>query len=140
MGYHPYLMFNGDCREAFTRYQEVLGGDLQIVTAGDMPEGERPGDVDPKLVMNAALIDAGGSILYGSDDPTVDAAYGPVERFSVNRSISDVAEVERIHAALAEGGTVTMPLSPTSWSPMFGMCVDRFGIPWMVMAEAPDAG
>jgi PhnB protein len=30
-----------------------------------------------------------------------------------------------------------MPITATFWSPMFGMCVDRFGTPWMVNAEAP---
>ena len=28
------------------------------------------------------------------------------------------------------GGEVQLPVSETSWSPAFGMCKDRFGIPW----------
>jgi PhnB protein len=45
--------------------------------------------------------------------------------------------VERVFNALAEGGQVTMPMAETFWSPMFGMCIDRFGTPWMVNADAP---
>jgi PhnB protein len=41
--------------------------------------------------------------------------------------------------ALADGGEVTMPLSETFWAPLFGMCVDHFGVPWMVNAEAPES-
>ena len=26
--FHPYLFFGGNCREAFTRYQEIFGGEL----------------------------------------------------------------------------------------------------------------
>ena len=25
MAFHPYLFFGGNCREAFTRYQEIFG-------------------------------------------------------------------------------------------------------------------
>ena len=46
-----------------------------------------------------------------------------------------IAECERIFNSLAEGGTVTMPFGKTFWSAGFGMCVDRFGIPWMVNCE-----
>ena len=49
--------------------------------------------------------------------------------------LKDIAEGERIFNALAENGNVTMPFQKTFWSPGFGMCVDRFGIPWMVNCE-----
>jgi PhnB protein len=54
---------------------------------------------------------------------------------SVNYSVGDVAEAERVFEALADGGKITTPLAETFWSPKFGMCVDRFGTPWMVNAE-----
>ena len=34
MPFHPYLFFGGNCREAFTRYQAIFGGELQL-----MPDG-----------------------------------------------------------------------------------------------------
>ena len=40
MAFHPYLFFGGNCREAFTRYQEIFGGDLQVMTMGDAPDSE----------------------------------------------------------------------------------------------------
>lgn len=52
-------------------------------------------------------------------------------------SLADVAEVERVFGALADGGQVQMPLEKTFWSPRFGMLADRFGVSWMVMA-APE--
>ncbi len=55
----------------------------------------------------------------------------------MNYTVGDVAEARRVFEALADGGEVRMPLAETFWSPMFGMCVDRFGTPWMVNAEAP---
>jgi PhnB protein len=70
-----------------------------------------------------------------SDDPTGDG--GPVKGVAVNFSLEDQAEAERIFKELTEGGEVTMPIGETFWSPKFGMCTDKFGIPWMVNVPGP---
>jgi PhnB protein len=41
-----------------------------------------------------------------------------------------------VFAALAGGGEIKMAIGPTFWASRFGMCVDRFGIPWMVNCYA----
>ena len=74
--------------------------------------------------------------MMASDDPTTDS-FGPVEGMQVNYAVAEVAEAKRVFEALAEGGKITLPLAPTFYSPMFGMCIDRFGTPWMVSAESP---
>jgi PhnB protein len=135
MSFHPYLFFGGNCRDAFTRYQEIFGGDLEFVTTKDMPSDEAPPDAPADMIMHAALI-LGDALLMGSDDPTTDD-FGPVQGMQVTASVGDVAEAKRVFDALADGGQVTAPISPTFFSPMFGMCVDRFGTPWMVVADAP---
>ena len=40
MSLHPYLYFTNTAREAMTRYQEILGGQLDIMGMDDMPAGE----------------------------------------------------------------------------------------------------
>jgi PhnB protein len=49
-----------------------------------------------------------------------------------------VAEARRVFDALADGGEVTQALAETFFSPSFGMCVDRFGTPWMVNTQGPE--
>ena len=49
--------------------------------------------------------------------------------------VTKTSEGERIFNALSEGGEVKMPFSKTFWAAGFGMCIDRFGIPWMVNSE-----
>lgn len=135
MAFHPYLFFGGNCREAFTRYQQIFGGELVLLTAKDVPsEAPMPAGRED-FIMHAAL-KLDGNLLMASDDPTTDS-FGPVQGMHVNFDVPDVAEAERVFHALAEGGQVSLPIGPTSWSPMFGMCVDRFGTPWMISAEAP---
>ncbi len=134
MAFHPYLNFGGNCREAFSRYQEIFGGELVLMPISEMPaEVEVPAD-QGDLIMHAALTFE-GHILMASDDPSPN--FGPVQGMFVNYSVGDVAEAERVFEALADGGKVTMPIGETFWSPRFGMCVDRFGTPWMVNAEDP---
>ena len=68
----------------------------------------------------------------GSDDPMSDD-FGPVEGMMVTYDAADLADAERVFDALADGGNVTQALVPTFFSDAFGMCVDRFGTPWMVV-------
>jgi PhnB protein len=72
----------------------------------------------------------------GSDAPP--DQYEPPKGFSIAIGLIDLAQAERIFNALAEKGTVQMPLQQTFWAVRFGMVVDRFGTPWMVNCEKAD--
>ena len=130
MSVHPYLFFSGDCAEAFTRYQEVFGGDLQIMTHADLPEGAEPmPGAERHHVMHASLT-FGDGLLMGSDDPTGDG--GPKVGVAVAYTAPDEQVAKQTFEALADGGEITMPFAATFWSRGFGACNDRFGVPWMV--------
>lgn len=134
MSMYPYLYFTNTTRAAMTRYQEILGGQLDIMGAADMPAGEEmPFEVPADFVMHAALIFADGGRLMASDDPTGDGS--GMKGFAVNITIDDTDEARRIFDELAEGGSIGMALEETFWSPLFGSCVDRFGVNWMVNVE-----
>lgn len=138
MALHPYLFFSGTAREAFTRYQEVLGGELEIMAASEAPAGEADGmEMPPDAVMHGSLALADGTLIMGSDDPTGDGA--GVKGIALHLSYEDLDEVRRVFDALVEGGEVQMPLEPVFWSPLFGACVDRFGVSWMLSGEMEDA-
>jgi PhnB protein len=138
MALHPYLFFNGNCRDAFTQYQAIFGGDLTLIRSADMPADEQMPGADGEAIMHAAL-SFGDNLLMASDDPTSDGSR-TVQGIMVNYSVADPDEAKRAFGALAEGGEVSLPIAATSWSPMFGMCVDRFGTPWMVSVDAPTQG
>ena len=136
MAFRPYLFFGGNCRDAFTRYQEVLGGDLTLLTMKDVPGEDAPPPEMADMVIHAALA-IGDDLLMGSDDPTTDS-FGPVQGMMVSYDAADVDDARRVFDQLSEGGEVTQPLEPTFFSAAFGMCVDRFGTPWMVGAPDPN--
>jgi PhnB protein len=135
MAFQPYLFFGSNCRDAFTRYQEIFGGELYLMTMKEVP-GEEPPAGKEDLIIHAAIT-IGDDVLMGSDDPMADS-FGPVQGMMVTYGAKDGADAKRVFDALADGGNVTQELIPTFFSEAFGMCVDRFGTPWMVVApEAP---
>lgn len=136
MRFDPYLNFGGNCREAFTRYQEILGGELVLLGASDVPSDVEMAPEQADLIMHAAL-KLGDQLLMASDD--IPDRFSGVRGMWVSITTGDPAEAERWFAALAEGGEITMPMGETFWSPKFGMCVDRFGTPWMIGVEGSGA-
>ncbi len=140
MPYRPYLTFAGNCREAFTRYHQIFGGDLVLLTFDDVPAeaGGPPPGVAKDAVMHGALM-AGGDVLMGADD-TGGNFKGNVHGMCVNWSTQDVAEAKRVFSEMSKGGTVQQPITETFFSPAFGMCIDTFGTPWMIMADMPTEG
>ena len=134
MAFRPYLFFGGNCREALTRYQEIFGGELTLLTMKDVP-GEAPPADKADMIIHAALM-VGDELLMASDDPMTEN-FGPVQGIMVSYDAADVAEANRVFDALSEGGAVSQPLIPTFFSEAFGMCTDKFGTPWMVVGPQP---
>jgi PhnB protein len=130
----PYLLFDGDCEAAFKFYEKILGGKIEgMITNADSPAEEHvPAEWREKILH--ARMTFGESVLMASDAPP--GRYEKPKGFSVSIQFKDLAKAEQIFNALAEGGTVGMSFQKTFWSPGFGMCTDRFGIPWMVNCES----
>lgn len=73
MSIHPYLFFTNTTRAAMNRYRDILGGQLEVMSAADLPEGEEvPFEVPDDFVVHAALTFGDGDLLMASDDPTGD--------------------------------------------------------------------
>lgn len=124
---NPYLNFDGTTRAAFEFYQGVFGGDLGINTFGDVGH-EGPGADN---VMHAQLESPSGYTLMGSDMPP-GSEHRPGNNFAVSLSGDDAAELRAYWDKLSASGSVTMPLEKQVWGDEFGMCVDGYGITWMV--------
>jgi len=127
---NTYLVFDGRCEEAFQTYAKVFGGNVKIlIRHGDTPAKQFVADDWHNKVMHAE-VSAGNTMLMGSDAPP--DRYQPMAGFSVSVQVEQPAEAERVFAALADGGTVRMPIQETFWAQRFGMLSDRFGTPWMI--------
>ena len=133
MQLNPYLFFNGQCEAAFRFYERSLGAKIVAMMphTGTPAEGQVPPEWRDKII-HARLV-LGDQVLMGSDAPP--DHFEKPQGFSVTLGIDDPADAERIFNALAENGTIRMPIQQTFWALRFGMLVDRFGIPWMINCE-----
>jgi len=130
MQLNPYLNFNGQCEAAFKFYEKCLGAKLQgLFPYEGTPLAEQVPVEWRGKVMHASLV-IGDRELMGAD--ALPGSYQKPQGISVTIGIEDPAQAERVFHALAENGTVQMPIQETFWALRFGMLVDRFGIPWMI--------
>ncbi len=141
MKIHPYLNFDNKTEEAFRFYEQALGGRLtEIHRFGSMPEqgGVELTPEQKNLVLHVGLELPDGQMIMASD--TI-AGMGPERVEGNNISISvhpdSQQEADRIFNALAQGGTITMPIAQQFWGDYFGSLTDRFGINWMVNYSDP---
>jgi len=132
----PYLFFGGRCEEALDFYRTVLGARVEMLMRyQDSPEPHPPGMIPPgweSKVMHATF-HIGATTLMASDGCEAGSTFSG---FSLSLSLPTIADVERVFAALSDGGQVRMPLTPTFWSPCFGMLADRYGMGWMITVAA----
>ncbi|UUY06794.1 VOC family protein [Pseudomonas sp. J452] len=130
MNMHAYLIFDGQCAEAFRFYAEVIGGELQVMPFGDSPEcGEIPPEHRDRTLH--ACLNCDGQLLMGSDTMP-GQPYEGIKGCHMSLQADDMAQAERLFQALSAGGQVQMPLQRTFWAEGFAMLTDRFGVPWMV--------
>eukprot|EP00873_Tetraselmis_striata_P032744 jgi/Tetstr1/453008/TSEL_040044.t1 len=124
----PYLNFAGDCRDAMTFYQSVLGGELEMTAHKDTPSAEHVPAEMQNQIMHAALNWSDGR-LFASDAPMAQANSFSGVYLSLHPET--VEDADRMFAALKDGGTVEMELEETFWAKRFGMLYDRWGVKWM---------
>src|SRR5688572_21265655 len=126
---NPYISFKDSAREAMEFYQSVFGGKLDVNTFKEYNASQDPSEDDK--VMHAQLEADNGIIFMASDTPA-GMEYSPGGTMSMSLSGDDEGELRGYWDKLSAGGTVAMPLEAAPWGDTFGMCIDRFGINWMV--------
>ncbi len=126
---NPYISFRDDARAAMEYYRSVFGGELDLCTFGESGMTDDPAQQDK--VMHALLDTGTGMVLMASDTPPgMDVQEG--SRISISLSGDDETTLRGYWDALSDGGTVVMPLERAPWGDSFGMCIDRFGVTWLV--------
>jgi PhnB protein len=132
---NPYISFRDNAREALTFYQQVFGGDLALSTFGEFGQTDAP---IADQIMHGNLSTPSGYTLMGADTPP-EMEHHPGDNITISLSGDDGDELRGYWEQLSAGGTVTVPLEKQMWGDEFGMCVDRFGIAWMVNIGQPQA-
>lgn len=135
MQLHTYLNYGGNCEQAFRFYEEHLGGKITML----MRHGEQPdvSQVPPgwgQAVLHARM-HIGGTELLGADIPP--DRFQPIRSAYLSLTLDSIEEAERVHALLADGGQIFMPMAETFFAHRFSMLRDRFGTSWMILHPRP---
>ena len=130
----PYLTFNGNCKEALAFYRSVFPcGEPSVLPYGDyMPEGSpTPPELLRSWVMHAEMTVCGTNVWFA------DSAQSPGNSGLITLSaiVPTEGEARAIYDALCAGGTVTLPPTVTFYSVFHAVVMDRFGVPWQIVAE-----
>ncbi len=133
---NPYLSFRDAASEAMVFYQSVFGGELTRSTFADFGASEDPAEQDK--IMHSMLTTDNGLVLMASDTPN-SMEYTPGTNYSVSLSGEDDAELRGYWEKLSADSTITMPLDRAPWGDTFGMCVDKFGVSWLLNIAGPQA-
>jgi PhnB protein len=130
---NPYINFDGNAREAMEFYKSVFGGTLVVNTFGEFGAADEP---HSDKVMHSQLESDNGFTLMASDPPPHSEVH-PGDNIGISLSGDDSAELHGYWDKLSAGATVTVPLEKQMWGDEFGMCIDKFGISWLVNIGQP---
>ncbi|MDJ0826049.1 MAG: VOC family protein [Rhodobacter sp.] len=138
MDLNPYLTFPGTCEDALNFYAEVFGGQVEMLQkVKDSPmAAEMPAAAQDQVIHGRVRI--GERLIMASDHLQGD--YTPPAGMQVQTAFDDVEKASRVFSRLAKNGETVMAFGPTFWAAGFGMCRDRYGIPWMVNCDQPPGG
>ncbi|MBS1616169.1 MAG: VOC family protein [Bacteroidetes bacterium] len=134
-----YLIFDGNCEEAFRFYQTVFGGDFEVLSRfGAMPakEGESLPLELAQRILHVSLPLGANTYLLGSD--TMGEQSGPFipgNNIQLSLNAQSMSDADRLYSALSAGGQQTMPMQHSFWGAYFGMLKDKFGIGWLISFE-----
>ena len=132
-----YLFFAGRCDEALDFYKQTLGAEIEMMMRfNESPDPTPPAMLQPGFenkIMHSSF-KVGDTRLMASDGCSDASKF---DGFRLAISMDSEADVRRAFDALSEGGSVDMPLTPTFWSPCYGMLTDKFGLAWMLMVPGP---
>ena len=129
----PYLFFAGRCEEAFHFYRDALGATIEMMmrfneSPEPVPTGMLQSGFENKVMHGTLRI--GGVALMASDGCDDKSKF---DGFRLALAVGTEEEAQKAFNALAEKGTIQMPLSKTFWSPCYGLVTDQFNVGWMVM-------
>ena len=131
---NPYLNFPGNTREAFDFYRSVFGGEfLAVLRFRDFGENTMGiPDEEMDRIAHIALPLGPNNILMATD------VVGNRQELKVGNNsyitieAESAEEADRLFQGLSAGGRVEMPLQQTQWAEKYGICIDRYGVQWMI--------
>lgn len=129
-----HINTRGNAREMLGFYGNVFNGDVVIATYTDIHAVEDPSQAD-QVAWGQVTAPNGFRVMAYDVQPSKAFDAGQNAYYIALRG-DDADEIKRMWDRLADGATITTPLAPAPFAPLYGMLSDRYGITWIVDASA----
>ncbi|MCZ8521167.1 MULTISPECIES: VOC family protein [Paenibacillus] len=132
----PFILLDGQAKEAITFYQSALGAELLFVQTF----GESPDTFDPPLTEEAkqrvahSVLKVGEAELYVADRLPEEPSR-PGNSVSICLTTTDAEQAQMLYEALQRNGRVDAPLQEVHFSPAYGIVTDAFGITFQLFTK-----
>mgnify|MGYP000223220302 CR=1 FL=1 len=125
---NPYLTFNGNCREAMTYYNEILGGELSFIVVGESPVADQMPPFYKDQILHSSLKTAQLELMATDMQPETLNGGNDVHLCLV---CNNENETRNLFDKLSQGGKVKQPLREMFFG-LLGTVTDKFGKHWLL--------
>jgi PhnB protein len=124
----------GEAEAAMRFYKLVLGGEFEAFQRyKDIPGGEKmPADDQEKMLHVSLTVNKATTIMASDSVKPMGDDIHPGNNFHICIQAESESEVDRLFEGLSRDGQVEMPPNKTFWGAYFSMCVDKFGVRWLI--------
>lgn len=130
-----HLNFQGNARAALEFYHDVFKGEQTLVTYAQAGRAQDAGD--PNHILWGQVTGEDGIALMAYDVQVGLDWHPGKEAFFVSLRGDNAETIRSLWNGLMEGAVVVQALTPSHWSPLYGMLRDRFGVTWVVDVSVP---
>lgn len=130
-----HLNFRGQARDALNFYQSVFGGEVMAMTYKDF--GQVTNEAEADQLIWGQVVASNGFRIMAYDVPSATPYHPGQNAFLVALETETPEQVNAYWDKIANGATITVPLAPAEWTPLFGMLTDRFGTNWSLSVGRP---
>lgn len=128
---NPYLTFNGNCREAMNFYKECLGGELELLVAGDSPVANQMPPKYKNQILHSSLKTGELEIMATDMQPESLVEGNAVHICLICKSET---ETKNLFEKLSAGGKIKQPLHEMFFG-LIGTLTDKFGKHWILECD-----
>ncbi|EGA90968.1 3-demethylubiquinone-9 3-methyltransferase [Planococcus donghaensis MPA1U2] len=123
----PYLIFNGNAKEALKFYKELFDGEISDVQTYKEADFPTPPEAENRI-MHARFKKGELFFMVSDSFPNQDVETG--SNISLVLEFDKQEEMDTVYHHLAENGTVAMELQDTFWGARYAKVKDAFGVTW----------
>jgi PhnB protein len=135
----PYINLAGNAEEAMDFYQEVFGGEIEILRWSEVPPNPKmpvSDDWQNKIMHGSLTIREDVAIYLADSVVEGEATYG--NNVFLHVEFDSEEELRRTYEALSAGGRVNMPVDKMFWGAVYGDLIDKFGVGWGLHYQLPE--